>query len=133
MNHKSTAELERPSIGKSPGPAKLKSKNYDDLIGMEGFSEKLLTNHFKLYQGYVSNTNTLLQELDSLSAQGKDHSPQFAEMKRRLGWEFNGVRLHEYYFDNLAGTEKLADHGPTADLLTNSFGSIERWKKDFVA
>lgn len=130
MRHR-TNVLERPL--EKPAPLKLTSKNYDHLIGMEGFSDKLLNSHFKLYQAYVSNTNTLLQELDFLSEQGKDHSPQFSEMKRRLGWEFNGVRLHEYYFDNLVGTEKLGDHPTVVNLLTRSFGTIDRWKKDFVA
>ena len=36
--------------------------------------------------------------------QGRQGStPEFAELKRRLGWEFNGMRLHELYFENLGG------------------------------
>jgi Fe-Mn family superoxide dismutase len=79
------------------------AKDYSKLLGMPGFSDGLLNNHFMLYQGYVNNTNKLM---DTLSAMIKDEqlaSPQYAELKRRLGWEFNGMRLHEYYFDNLGG------------------------------
>ena len=76
-------------------------KDYAKLIGMEGFSETLLKNHFTLYQGYVTNTNKVLDTLDQMSKDGKTASPEFAELKRRLGWEFNGMRLHEYYFENL--------------------------------
>ena len=76
-------------------------KDYAKLIGMEGFSETLLKNHFTLYQGYVTNTNKVLDTLDQMTKDGRTATPEFAELKRRLGWEFNGMRLHEYYFDNL--------------------------------
>jgi hypothetical protein len=45
------------------------AKDFSKLIGMEGFSETLLKNHFTLYQGYVTNTNKL-QEL--LGSKAKD-------------------------------------------------------------
>jgi len=75
------------------------AKDFSNLIGMEGFSETLLRNHFTLYQGYVNNTNKL-QEL--LGIKPKDATnPEYAELKRRFGFEFNGMRLREYYFENL--------------------------------
>lgn len=123
MNHKTTLLA----------PAKLSPHNYEHLKGMSGFSDKLLSNHFKLYEGYVTHTNGLLHELDALSEKGKNDSPQYAELKRRLGWEFNGVRLHEFYFDNLGGADKLGDHPHVSELLADQFGSFERWKKDFLA
>ena len=70
---------------------------------MEGFSDTLLKNHFTLYQGYVTNTNKLIEILDQMLKEGKVGIPEFAELKRRFGWEFNGMRLHEYYFENLGG------------------------------
>ena len=79
------------------------AKDYSKLIGMEGFSETLLKNHFTLYQGYVTNTNKVLDTLNQMLKEGKAGTPEFAELKRRLGWEFNGMRLHEYYFENLGG------------------------------
>ena len=74
------------------------AKDYNRLIGMEGFSDTLLKNHFTLYQGYVTNTNKLMDALSQLLKEGKTGTPEYAELKRRLGWEFNGMRLHEYYF-----------------------------------
>ena len=71
------------------------AKNYGKLIGMEGFSETLLKNHFTLYQGYVTNTNKLMDTLAAMLKDGKVDMPEYAEMKRRMGWEFNGMRLHE--------------------------------------
>jgi len=83
------------------------SINFDNLLGMKGFSDKLLQNHFKLYQGYVANTNKLIDTLKKMLDDGNTSSPEFAELKRRLGWEFNGMRLHELYFENLGGKEGI--------------------------
>ena len=84
------------------------AKDYSGLIGLPGFSETLLRNHFTLYQGYVNNTNKLLDLLAQMTKDGKVSQPEFAELKRRLGWEWNGMRLHEYYFENLGGKEPLS-------------------------
>jgi Fe-Mn family superoxide dismutase len=107
------------------------AKDYGKLIGLEGFSETLLKNHFTLYQGYVTNTNKVLDTLKQMLAEGKTAAPEYAELKRRLGWEFNGMRLHEYYFENLGGTMPLDKNGPLAKKLAADFGSYEAWEKDF--
>jgi superoxide dismutase, Fe-Mn family len=109
------------------------AKDYIRLIGTVGFSETLLTNHFTLYQGYVTNTNKMLAILDLMLKEGKASNPEFAELKRRLGWEFNGMRLHEYYFDSLGGKASLNVDGRLGKKLAESFGSIDAWEKDFRA
>ncbi len=104
------------------------AKNYENLIGMEGFSEELLKNHFKLYEGYVANVNKvsdLLKELDKAT-------PQYAELKRRFGWEFNGMRLHELYFSNLS-KEKSNPSQNLSEKISEEFGSFENFKSDFLA
>ncbi len=107
------------------------AKDFGNLIGMEGFSETLLKNHFTLYQGYVTNTNKL-QEL--LGSQAKDATnPGYAELKRRFGFEFNGMRLHEYYFENLGGKTPLDKSGALSKQLTDTFGSYDAWEQDFKA
>jgi Fe-Mn family superoxide dismutase len=100
---------------------------------MEGFSETLLKNHVTLYQGYVTNTNKVLDILDQMNKDGKTATPEFAELKRRLGWEFNGMRLHEYYFENLGGKGGISKDGKAARAIAASFGSVEAWEKDFRA
>ena len=107
------------------------AKDYSKLIGMEGFSETLLKNHFTLYQGYVTNTNKLMDTLAAMLKDGKIGTPEYAELKRRMGWEFNGMRLHEYYFDNLGGKAALDKSGKLAKKLAENFGSYEDWEKDF--
>jgi len=109
------------------------AKNYDRIIGMEGFSDTLLKNHFTLYQGYVTNTNKVMDTLGQMMKEGQTGSPEYAELKRRLGWEFNGMRLHEYYFENLGDKGDIAKAGKLRDKLVESFGSYETWEKDFRA
>lgn len=108
-------------------------KDYSRLIGMEGFSETLLKNHFTLYQGYVTNTNKVLEALEDMLKNGKTATPDYAELKRRLGWEWNGVRLHEYYFENLGGDGIFPEEGRLSKLISESFGSFDNWLKDFKA
>ena len=108
-----------------------KAKDYTNLMGMEGFSETLLKNHFTLYQGYVTNTNKLLDSLATLLREGKVGTSEYSELKRRTGFEFNGMRLHEYYFENLGGKGVLDKSGKLGKKLTEDFGSYEDWERDF--
>jgi len=107
------------------------AKDYSSLIGMKGFSETLLNNHFTLYQGYVTNTNKLLDSLGAMLKEGKVATPEYAELKRRLGFEFNGMRLHEYYFENLGGKGALDKSGKLGKKLAEEFSSCEDWERDF--
>jgi Fe-Mn family superoxide dismutase len=109
------------------------ARDYSSLIGLQGFSETLLKNHFTLYQGYVANTNKVAETLDQMLKDGKTGTPEYAELKRRFGWEFNGMRLHEYYFENLGGKTALDHYGPLGKQMQCDFGSCESWEKDFRA
>jgi len=114
-------------------PQAYAAKNYSHLLGMAGFSDTALTTHFKLYQGYVTNANLLLKTVQQLAADGQDRSPQYAELKRRIGWEFDGMRLHELYFENLGGKEPLDPKSPLYARIVQDFGSYDSWKADFIA
>jgi len=103
------------------------------LVGLTGFSEILLQNHLKLYQGYVKNTNMLLDQLGAMLKNGNTNTAEYAELKRRLGFEFNGMRLHELYFLNLAGGKNLDSKYAIYDAIVKNFGSYDLWKKDFIA
>jgi len=109
------------------------AKDYSKLLGMEGLSDTLLKNHFTLYQGYVTNTNKLMDTLAQMLKEGKVGTPEFAELKRRFGWEFNGMRLHEYYFENLGGKGGLEKTGKLFKKISEDFGSYEAWEKEFKA
>jgi Fe-Mn family superoxide dismutase len=109
------------------------AKDYSRLIGMPGFSDALLMNHFTLYQGYVANTNKVFDLLSAMLKDDQVSAPQYAELKRRAGWEFNGMRLHELYFENLGGETALDKAGKLASKIIGDFGSLENWEKDFRA
>ncbi|HAR95157.1 MAG TPA: superoxide dismutase [Deltaproteobacteria bacterium] len=108
--------------------------DFGKLIGMEGFSETLLKNHFTLYQGYVANTNKISDLLLAMLAEGKTGTPEYAELKRRFGWEWNGMRLHELYFGNLGGKGGALDPGSKlGKAVAAEFGGVEKWEADFRA
>lgn len=106
------------------------TRNFEHLLGLTGFSDLALKTHFTLYQGYVANTNTLSEKL----GQTAPGTPEYAEMKRRFGWEFNGMRLHEYYFATMSKAVKsLSENSGLAKKIERDFGSYENWEKDFRA
>jgi superoxide dismutase, Fe-Mn family len=106
-----------------------------NLSGLQGISDQTLELHFGLYEGYVKNTNGLLDRIDAMRRAGQNSgaAPEFAEIVRRLGWEFDGMRLHEYYFDNLTASPSPLKSGRLYDAIGRSFGDVEQWKKDFAA
>ncbi|OGY62351.1 MAG: superoxide dismutase [Candidatus Harrisonbacteria bacterium RIFCSPHIGHO2_01_FULL_44_13] len=110
-------------------------KKFDHLLGTPGFSNQLLKNHFSLYQGYIVNTNKLTNLLNALAKEGKTGTPEYAEIKRRFGWEFNGMRLHEYYFENMrhpdSASPALDKKSPLFKKIVEDFGTYENWEKDF--
>ncbi len=110
------------------------AKDYSHLLGLSGLSDQLLNNHFTLYQGYVKNTNTLLEKLDALLKNDQASSPEYAELSRRFGWEFNGMRLHEYYFENMSKNPIPAESASgVMEKISSEFGSYDIWEKDFRA
>lgn len=108
-------------------------KNFDHLIGTPGFSDQLLKNHFTLYRGYVTNFNKLNDILVAQEREGKFGTPEYAELNRRLGWEWNGMRLHELYFGNMAKAGVAIAGGTLKEKIEKEWGSLELWEKDFRA
>jgi superoxide dismutase, Fe-Mn family len=108
-----------------------------NLSGLTGISDKTLQMHFKLYEGYVTNTNTLTEKIGNILADGKvdqEEMPAYSELTRRLGFEYNGMVLHEYYFGNMkrqGGGD--ADRGSRfRGAVERSFPSYDIWKTDFT-
>jgi len=108
-----------------------------DLKGLNGISDKTLEMHFKLYEGYVHETNVLnaaLQDLISQATLNQEQKAVFAELNRRLGFEYNGMVLHELYFENLksGGTPEPDAKSAFKKSAIECFASFEKWKNDFV-
>lgn len=108
-----------------------------DLSDLTGISNETLAMHFKLYEGYVTNTNVLNQRIADLIGTGTldpTQSAAFSEMKRRFGFEYNGMVLHEYYFENMQkhGTGDPSTGDQFVNAATESFGDYDVWKADFM-
>ena len=105
-----------------------------DLKGLRGISDGTLELHFKLYAGYVKGTNALTARIDEFLKDGKvdqEEMPAYSELTRRLGFEYNGMVLHEYYFENLSRQSET----PTTAFRSHaeeSFGSFDVWRADFA-
>ena len=108
-----------------------------DLSGLAGISDRTLEMHFKLYEGYVQQTNTLQARIATFLEDGhvdQEEMPAYSELKRRLGFEYNGMVLHEYYFANLKqhGGGDPARGAEFRRAAEESFGRYELWKTDFI-
>src|ERR1043166_8305477 len=119
-----------------------KSESYQPklfkLSGLHGISDQTLEMHFKLYEGYVKETNRLTEKIWDFLKDGRvdqEEMPAYSELTRRLGFEYNGMVLHEYYFENMTNTGS-GDPGKQSALYKAAeagFGSYEIWKADFVS
>lgn len=109
-----------------------------DLSGLNGISDQTLEIHFKLYEGYVKATNELNERIAEISAKGAmpaEKVSTFSELKRRLGFEYNGMVLHEYYFENMmkqgGGDPDKGSAFRTA--VEKTYESYDAWKAEFAA
>jgi len=101
---------------------------------LEGLSEKLIEQHWKLYEGYVSNVNGLNNAIgEALKTGGEMNKPNLAELQRRFGFEYNGMVLHEYYFANMKkGVKEPSSSSPLVSAFASNYGGTDKWKKQFV-
>jgi Fe-Mn family superoxide dismutase len=109
-----------------------------DLHGLQGISDQTLEQHFKLYEGYVKQTNVLNEQINDMLKDGRidqEEMPAYSELNRRLGFEYNGMVLHEFYFENLTrqGSDDPHSDSPFYQAAQNSFGSFDLWKTDFMS
>src|SRR5215208_7579928 len=93
-----------------------KAQDFSKLKGLKGISDQQIEVHLGLYGGYVTNTNKLNEQIADLIKAGKGSTPECAELTRRLGFEYNGMILHEYYFSNLT-TNAKAEPGNSSELV----------------
>lgn len=98
-----------------------------------GLTEKQVDEHWKLYEGYVTQTNKLLGELSDLRAAGKGGELIYADRRRRFAFEMGGMVTHEYYFENLKADVATSVAKDFAKLVAEKFGSFEAWLADYKA
>lgn len=108
-----------------------------NLSNLKGISDQSLEMHFKLYSGYVKQTNSLLEQISEILKDGvidQEEKPAYSELTRRLGFEYNGMVLHEFYFGNLKkqGIGAPGSQSAFRKAVESSFPSYEVWKADFM-
>ena len=108
-----------------------------NLSGLQGISDKTLEMHFGLYAGYVKETNRLNEKISEFIKDGhvdQDEMPVYSELNRRLGFEYNGMVLHEYYFGNMkkGGSTDPENRSAFFKAAEQTYGDYNIWKADFV-
>lgn len=99
---------------------------------IEGISKKTIEEHVKLYEGYVKHANIIEEKIEEYSADKEKNSYAISEIRRRFSFEFDGMRNHEYYFEQLVGGNKSmpVDCG-LMKKIEAQFGSVEAWLESF--
>jgi Fe-Mn family superoxide dismutase len=97
-----------------------------------GISEKTTGEHLKLYAGYVTHSNLVLEKIEELSADAEKNMGLLSGLERRFGFEYNGMRNHEIYFDSLSdNASALSDDGELKKAISAEFGSFDSWLTNF--
>lgn len=95
---------------------------------LKGISAKNIEEHLKLYSGYVKNSNLILEKIEELSKETDKNAYALAELQRRFGFEFCGMRNHEYYFQSLdGGASELDEKSQLKKAIAETWGSFESW------
>lgn len=101
---------------------------------LQGLSVKSVEEHLKLYSGYVKNANTILQKIEEYSKDSEAHAYALGELQRRFGFEFDGMRNHEIYFNHLEdGSNELNAEGALFQAISEEWGSFDGWLTRFKA
>lgn len=101
---------------------------------LKGISNRTIEEHKKLYSGYVKHTNLILEKIKELSAEAEKNAYIIGELQRRLGFEFDGMRNHEYYFENLeGGASALSPESSLSQAITKEWGSYDAFIARFKA
>src|SRR5207244_5060400 len=99
--------------------------------GVVGRAEQLIDQHWSLYEGYVNNVNLLDKMVWECLQEGRLlQTPPFSELERRLGFEYNGMILHEYYFGAIAaGIPERGNSSKLAKRFDKDVGRLEKWER----
>lgn len=101
---------------------------------LPGLSQKMLAEHFKLYEGYVKKSNEIQSKVESADKSEANGVYSFiGELKRQETFAVNGMKLHEVYFGHLQGDGDSAKAPDLVAMIEKDFGSIDAWKEEMLA
>jgi Fe-Mn family superoxide dismutase len=108
-----------------------KTFNIPELVGI---SKKNIEEHLKLYTGYVTHTNLVLSKIKELSIDAENNMGLISGLQRRFGFEYNGMRNHEVYFNSfVGGASSLAEDSKLKNAINTEWGSFDNWLTLFKA
>ncbi|HEX8591494.1 MAG TPA: Fe-Mn family superoxide dismutase [Candidatus Paceibacterota bacterium] len=91
---------------------------------LKGISQKQVEVHLGLYEGYVKHVNLIMEKVASLREDNPiDNAYLMNELRRRLGFEFDGMRMHEYYFEQLEESATPPSDSALSDAASKKYGS----------
>ncbi len=110
-----------------------------NIPSIEGISQKTIEEHLKLYAGYVKHVNIISETIKEMNKYTGEGMPMpegttyaINEMRRRFSFEFNGMRNHEYYFEQLEGGPNMGNsESALAKQMEKDFGSSQAWFDEF--
>lgn len=112
---------------------KFEEKKFN-IATLKGISAKTIEDHLKLYAGYVKNTNLILEKIDELAQDSEKNAYALAEVQRRFGFEYDGMRNHEIYFETLSnGAKNISKDGELYKSIEYVWGSFDAWLARFKA
>jgi Fe-Mn family superoxide dismutase len=111
------------------------AKEFNINKDLKGISANTMEQHLKLYAAYVKHTNLIIDKIADLSKTDEDMVNNLyiiSELKRRLGFEFGGMRNHEYYFSQFEGEAKAINtESKLYQKITTTWGSYDKWLSEF--
>ena len=98
---------------------------------LKGISQKTIEEHLKLYSGYVKSANLILEKIDGLRTSEEEITKNtflISELQRRFSFEFDGMRNHEYYFEQFeGGSQAKNDQSELVQKINETWGSFDSW------
>ncbi len=105
-----------------------------NIAKLKGISDENVADHLKLYAGYVNNANLILKKIEELSEDSEKNAYEIAEVQRRFGFEYDGIRNHEIYFETLSnGAKEINKDGELYKAIEVTWGSFDKWLARFKA
>ena len=102
-----------------------------DIPNLSGISTETIKGHIGLYEGYVKHVNLIRERISAYENDMDSNAYAIAEMQRRLGFEFGGMRNHEYYFSQLEGGASELPDGNLKNMIIEQWGSYDAWLERF--
>lgn len=113
------------------------AKQFESINGVEGLSERLMKEHYKLYEGYVKKANEITEKLKTVDLTTANAT--YSDLRAlKLGYSFavDAIKSHELYFTNLSGQGANKGGQPSGWLgsaIEKQFGNFENWRADMKA